>query len=192
MSSICIMTTGLPAATVELRATLDALGIPQQRVAELFGVGPRSVRRWRDGDRRVPCGVRVVLHLLAAGTVTISQVEAAIPTSAGANGGAKPAPPTPLLVESAPARAEAAAFADPGPTAAEQVLTLTADTCHWPYGDPGHPGFRFCGDPVAKRPYCEHHTRMAYRAPLTGGGRVAHGCEAAVNRSVNKSVHGPR
>ena len=54
-------------ATTEFRATLAALGIAQHRVAQLFGVGPRSVRRWQDGDRRVPCGVGIVLRLLARG-----------------------------------------------------------------------------------------------------------------------------
>ena len=64
-------------ATTEFRETLGALGIAQHRVARLFGVGPRSVRRWQDGDRRVPCGVGIVLRLLAAGTVTVAQVEQA-------------------------------------------------------------------------------------------------------------------
>jgi hypothetical protein len=60
--------------------TLGTLGIAQHRVAKLFGVGPRSVRRWQCGDRRVPCGVDIVLRLLAAGTVTLAQVEqAAVP-----------------------------------------------------------------------------------------------------------------
>jgi hypothetical protein len=67
-------------AADEFRATLGALGIAQRRVAQLFGVGPRSVRRWQCGDRRVPCGVGIVLRLLAAGAVTVAQVEqAAVP-----------------------------------------------------------------------------------------------------------------
>ena len=52
----------LAVATTEFRETLGALGIAQHRVARLFGVGPRSVRRWQDGDRRVPCGVGIVLR----------------------------------------------------------------------------------------------------------------------------------
>ena len=115
-------------ATTEFRATLDALGIAQHRVAQLFGVGPRSVRRWQDGDRRVPCGVGIVLRLLAAGAVTVDQVEqAAVAIPARTNGSAKPGPPAPLLVAPAPeqsavAPAEAAALADPGLTTAEKVV----------------------------------------------------------------------
>jgi hypothetical protein len=213
----------LSVATTEFHEMLSALGIAQHRVARLFGVGPRSVRRWQDGDRRVPCGVGIVLRLLAAGTVTVAQVEqAAVPIPARTNGSAKPESPAPLLVESAMeqsalAGAKAAAFADPtfadptfvdptfadpGLTTAEKVCALTPEICCWPCGDPGHPDFHFCGSPVARRPYCGTHRAMAYVAPRTGSGRgtrigFAHGWrspthEAAVNRSVNKSVHGPR
>src|SRR5262249_5355373 len=163
-------------AAGEFRATLGALGIAQHRVAQLFGVGPRSVRRWQHGDRRVPCGVGIVLRLLAAGAVTVGQVEqAAVPFPARTNSGAKPEPPAPLLVEPALdqsplARARAAARADPGLTTAEKVYALAPEACRWPCGDPGHPDFHFCGDPVAKRPYCEHHRTMAYMTPRTGGG----------------------
>ena len=57
-------------ATYEFHTTLGALGIA--RVAQLFGVGPRSVRRWRDGDRRVPRGVDILVHLLATGATSRS------------------------------------------------------------------------------------------------------------------------
>jgi DNA-binding transcriptional regulator YdaS (Cro superfamily) len=167
MSSICIMTTGLPAATTELRATLASLGIAQPRLAQLFGVDPRSVRRWQDGDRRVPCGVGIVLCLLATGTVTVAQVEqAAVPIPAQTNGSAKPTPPAPLLVEPAPepsalACAKVAASAGPDLTTAQKVCALTPEVCRWPCGDPGHPDFHFCGSLVARRP---HHRAMAYRS----------------------------
>jgi hypothetical protein len=160
------------AATTEFRTTVGALGIAPHRVAQLFGVGPRSVRRWQDGDRRVPCGVSIVLRLLAAGTVTVAQVEqAAVAIPARTNGGAEPGPPTPLLVAPAPeqsalVRAEATTLADPGLTTAEKVVALAPGTCCWPCGDPGHPAFHFCGIPVARRPYCEHHRAMAYVASL--------------------------
>jgi DNA-binding transcriptional regulator YdaS (Cro superfamily) len=153
------------AEATEFRATLGALGIAQHRVAQLFGVGPRSVRHWQAGDRRVPCGVSIVLRLLAAGTVTVAQVEqAAVPISARTNGGAKPKPPTSLLVAPAPEQSALARtkLADPGLTTAEKVCALTPEACRWPCGDPGRPDFHFCGDPVAKRPYCERHRAMAY------------------------------
>lgn len=47
---------------------------------------------------------------------------------------------------------------------------LTADTaprrgpsCCWPNGDPGTPGFHFCGaKPVPGKPYCAEHCAVAY------------------------------
>ena len=117
---------------------LGALGIAQHRVAQLFGVGPRSVRRWQYGDRRVPCGVGIVLRLLAAGTVTVAQVEqAAVPIPARTNGSAKPEPPAPLFVEPVPEQSvatdvKAAAFADPtfaDPTSADPGLTTAEKVC---------------------------------------------------------------
>ena len=38
--------------------------------------------------------------------------------------------------------------------------------CCWPIGDPGTPGFRFCGQfAVIGKPYCGEHCRDAYRRP---------------------------
>jgi hypothetical protein len=128
------------AAATEFRDALDALAIAQHRVAQLFHVSQRSVRRWRDGDRRIPVGVDVVIRLLAAGTVTVDQVEAAS-TLTRVNGSAKPGPPALSLVEPAPAPTEAA---DLGPTTA---------------------GFHFCSAPAVGGPYCEAHRRQAYRDP---------------------------
>jgi hypothetical protein len=61
--------------------------------------------------------------------------------------------------------------ADPGLTIAEKVYALTPKSCRWPYGEPGHPDFHFCGNPVIEKPYCEHHRAVAH----AGGGDVAHG-----------------
>ena len=108
-----ILGIGCPAmASTEFHDALGTLGIAQQRVAALFGVGPRSVRRWQYGDRRVPCGVGIVLRLLAAGAVTVDQVERAAVHRM--NGGTEL--PAPFIVESAleesaPAPVEATASA---------------------------------------------------------------------------------
>jgi GcrA cell cycle regulator len=77
------------------------LSVPRSRVAALFGVSDRAVRRWRDGERRVPRGVDILTRLLAAGVVTIDEVEqAAVRVPAQTNGGAKPElPPAPLPLE---------------------------------------------------------------------------------------------
>jgi hypothetical protein len=74
---------GQHAAASELCEMLSTLGLAQHRVAQLFAVAPRSVRRWKSGDRHIPCGVNIVLRLLAAGAVTVAQVEqAAVPIPA--------------------------------------------------------------------------------------------------------------
>ena len=40
---------------------------------------------------------------------------------------------------------------------------LSAGMCSWPEGDPGTPGFRFCGKPtVPDKPYCAEHCERAY------------------------------
>lgn len=36
-------------------------------------------------------------------------------------------------------------------------------TCQWPNGDPGMPGFHFCGAiPLTGKPYCAEHAAIAY------------------------------
>ena len=36
-------------------------------------------------------------------------------------------------------------------------------SCLWPIGDPGEPGFHFCGEPsVPGKPYCDSHCAKAY------------------------------
>jgi Bacterial dnaA protein helix-turn-helix/GcrA cell cycle regulator len=41
---------------------------------------------------------------------------------------------------------------------------LDDTTCRFPIGDPGEPGFHFCGEaPIARYPYCARHTRIAYQ-----------------------------
>jgi hypothetical protein len=181
------------AATTEFRA-LGALGIT--RVARLFGVGPRSVRRWRDGDRRVPCGVVILARLLAAGTVTVAQVEQAatvpIPIPTRINGSAKARPPAPLRVKPAPARAKVATLAGPGLTTAEKVCALAPEACRWPCGDPGHPDFHFCGSPVAKKPYCGHHRAMAYVASLKSRSPSYGSSRSTLERATAGKLANPR
>lgn len=44
------------------------------------------------------------------------------------------------------------------------LLDLTERTCRWPVGDPGKPGFGFCGAEVSPgcKPYCATHGLRAY------------------------------
>jgi hypothetical protein len=174
-------------AATEFRATLGALNITQTRIARLFNVTTRHVRRWQHGERNVPHTVGLVVNLLAAGVITVSQAEAAAPAPARTNGRTKSKPPAPVRVEpepeqSAVARAEVAAFVGLSPAAAA-VVALDAKSCHWPLGDP-QGDFCFCADPVVKPPYCEHHRKRAYLAPRTGserGVRVAYGRRLAIS-----------
>lgn len=40
---------------------------------------------------------------------------------------------------------------------------LSNAACCWPQGEPGKPGFRFCGSAaLAGKPYCEEHASLAY------------------------------
>jgi GcrA cell cycle regulator len=51
----------------------------------------------------------------------------------------------------------------PAPDVPVTFQTLTADTCHWPEGDPRTPGFHFCGRKSASpSPYCEPHDWLAH------------------------------
>jgi hypothetical protein len=170
----------------KLRTTFDTLGITQSRVAQLFGVGPRSVRRWQRGDRRVPCGVDLVFRLLAMQVVTIAQVEeAAVSISAARmNGGGQPGPLVPRLVEPVPE--QPTSLADSGPTTAEKVWALEPNACRWPCGDPRHLDFHFCARPVAKGFYCEEHGTMAYLAPPPGSG---HGAVRMIEMANRGELH---
>jgi len=190
----------LSVAATEFRATLGALGLAQTRVAEMFAVSPRSVRRWQRGDRRIPCGISIVFRLLAAGVITVDQVEqAAVPVPARTNGSAKSEPPVPLLVEPAPEQsALAPALANLSLTTAEKVCALTPEACRWPYGDPRHPDFHFCSDPVARGPYCEQHHALAYFADSGHGARIPQRCPPCcrtrrfvrpARRSPEPSIH---
>jgi GcrA cell cycle regulator len=44
-----------------------------------------------------------------------------------------------------------------------QPLRLGNSACCWPLGDPGTPGFRFCGaQALLGKPYCAEHAALAY------------------------------
>jgi GcrA cell cycle regulator len=45
------------------------------------------------------------------------------------------------------------------------TMTLTSDTCKWPFGDPATSDFYYCGElPQSGRPYCEEHNSMSYQS----------------------------
>jgi hypothetical protein len=156
----------LSAAATEFRTTLDALGIPQCRAAQWFGIAPRSLRRWQSGARHVPRAAVILSRLLAAKVITAADVErVAGPVPARTNGDAKPKP-APLLVEPAPEQsALAPTLADPSLTTAEKIVALAPNACRWPYNDPRHPNFHFCSRPTAAPPYCNEHHIAAHMTP---------------------------
>ena len=54
----------------QFRSALDGLALSQLGAARMFGVDPRTVRRWALGEREVPSPVAILLRLMAAGTIT--------------------------------------------------------------------------------------------------------------------------
>ena len=53
-----------PMTTNEYRAALEDLELTQVDAGNLFGVGPRSARRWALGEARVPLAVAMMLRLM--------------------------------------------------------------------------------------------------------------------------------
>ncbi|MBS1015914.1 GcrA family cell cycle regulator [Acetobacter persici] len=84
----------------------------------------------------------------------------------------KPAAPQPKAAEVKPARVEKAPAAPRAPAKPKTSLRSISDpepkkrrgpSCCWPIGDPGTPGFHFCGaTPLPGKPYCAEHAQIAY------------------------------
>lgn len=53
--------------------------------------------------------------------------------------------------------------ADIPQTQRRSLVELTGETCKWPVGHPGDPGFFFCGGPACHGPYCAYHGAHAYQ-----------------------------
>jgi GcrA cell cycle regulator len=61
--------------------------------------------------------------------------------------------------------------AEPAPTS--DLMALQPHMCRWPIGEPGEPGFGFCGRP-AQGSFCPAHRRRAYQpGPLEPIERLA-------------------
>jgi len=57
--------------------------------------------------------------------------------------------------------------------------TLSGHMCRWPIGDPDTSEFTFCGrQQDGSRPYCENHSRLAYKR--------GSGSQADVNRLLTR------
>jgi GcrA cell cycle regulator len=63
------------------------------------------------------------------------------------------------------------------------LLELGNRTCRWPYGDPGEPGFGFCGHrTVSGKPYCRAHQSIA----------VVKGTQRDIDRLASEPMPGAR
>ncbi|HEX6981099.1 MAG TPA: GcrA family cell cycle regulator [Alphaproteobacteria bacterium] len=58
----------------------------------------------------------------------------------------------------------------PAPQPAPRVVELSTQTCRWPIGHPGDPGFHFCTErAIQGKPYCIEHSAVAYvKKPKAG------------------------
>lgn len=62
-----------------------------------------------------------------------------------------------------PARAPARAAARAALRPVSEPRRRSSQSCCWPLGDPGTPGFHFCGaTPLPGKPYCAEHAQLAY------------------------------
>jgi hypothetical protein len=160
------------AVVTEFDAALTTLGIKQRSAAQWFRTSERNIRRWKSGTRRTPPGVMVTVRLMMAGKIGPADVElaaASIP-AARINGGGATEPSAPRLVEPTPE--QPAPLIDPDPTIAEKVYALEPASCRFPCGSLGQPDFRFCGSPIAKGSYCEHHHIVTHMAVPTHAARL--------------------
>lgn len=72
------------------------------------------------------------------------------------------------LQQAAHARAVAVADAAPPQALMVQLLDLEPHHCRWPIGEPGKPGFGFCGcEKATVGSYCQHHQQLSRREPLS-------------------------
>ncbi|RFD20089.1 GcrA cell cycle regulator [Komagataeibacter melaceti] len=103
----------------------------------------------------------------AAAPIATPEPEAP-PAPATAVTEAKPEPAAPPAAESEPAPAPRATRAQPRATRAalrpvSEPRRRSSQSCCWPLGDPGTPGFHFCGaTPLPGKPYCAEHAQLAY------------------------------
>lgn len=60
------------------------------------------------------------------------------------------------------------------PAAAPRVVELSSQSCRWPIGHPGDPGFHFCTErAIQGKPYCVEHAAVAYVKAKPKAGEAA-------------------
>lgn len=61
----------------QIEAALAKLGLSPKQAGRLFRHDERTVFRWKSGERGIPQGIAILLHLLLDSKVTIADVAAA-------------------------------------------------------------------------------------------------------------------
>jgi GcrA cell cycle regulator len=83
---------------------------------------------------------------------------------------ARPAPPPRQAAPTTPEPSLRAHYVEEGPGTAT-VLTLGADMCKWPIGDPRLESFTYCGRRAEEKgSYCQLHAQVAYQPPKKRSG----------------------
>jgi GcrA cell cycle regulator len=85
--------------------------------------------------------------------------------------GPRPAMPRSLVHTRPPAQPVVAA---PAPRPAPRIVELSSQSCRWPIGHPGDPGFHFCTErAIQGKPYCVEHAAVAYVKAKPKAGEAA-------------------
>ncbi|AOX17628.1 GcrA family cell cycle regulator [Kozakia baliensis] len=180
---------GLPPRPSPIRAT----GKPRKAVSEDGVVAPAEDKPVKAAPKPKPAPVVSEAKPAESVTAPIAQAvvspQPVVAAAAAELVKAAPAPahtpqiveaktvePTPAPVE--PPKPQPVKAAEPKPEKAVApevklrpiLRPITGDTstrrgpsCCWPIGDPGTPGFHFCGaKPLPGKPYCAEHAAMAY------------------------------
>ncbi len=124
--------------------SLRAIGeIMHRSKSSIIGAAHRANIAVRENPRRKKPGARPAPKRIARAARNVRRP--------GEPSSPSPAPLSPAPPPTVPARRPGAYPAD------------LSSACQWPIGEPGRPGFHFCGDPwVPGRPYCEDHCQFAY------------------------------
>ena len=69
------MVVGRRMTPAQFRDTLGALGITQARLGRLLGLDKNTANRWATGSTEVPQAVAVLLRLVAAGRLTVDDLD---------------------------------------------------------------------------------------------------------------------
>lgn len=156
--------------------------------AHRLGLPPRPSPIRRNGSKPKAAADKAEQPTLIPPTpeAPVSRVAAPAPSVAPATQPVAATAPTPVAAPSpAPAAATEAGTVDDKTARKEKAAPVTrtsakpktllrsisdpepqkrrGPSCCWPIGDPGTPGFHFCGaTPIPGKPYCEEHAQIAY------------------------------